>query len=442
MSTDYVLEHAWLKSGWEDEVCVRVAASGVVEKLEVGAKWGRTKVEGWVLPGFPNVHSHAFQWAMAGLSEYRTRERDSFWSWREQMYASLKGLDPDNYFHRARGLYRRMRQAGYTSVGEFHYVHHQEDGQPYSDLAAMGEAVVEAARAEGMPISLLPVLYQQGGFQGEPLVGAQRRFELSDDQFFEICQSLFSKYGTSDDVVIGMAFHSLRAVAANRLENIVDGFDSICGRGPIHIHVAEQIPEVEQCLAVTGRRPVELLYDSVNVDGRWCLVHATHLNDREQEMIAASGATVGICPVTEANLGDGIFPAERHFGRSGKWAIGSDSHIATDPFSELRMLEYGQRLFGHQRAVLSTPELSCGETLVAGAIENGSPVLGLPRSGIAESCPADWIVLDSKIIERGLTDPANSPPARSWTGRFSVNLDRFVKASLAAGTWVERDFDH
>lgn len=398
----YRLEWAWLEQGWERDVEVTVSPTGEIVALEPGRTDSTgLPVSGWVLPGMSNVHSHAFQWAFAGLTERRTSAEDSFWTWREQMYASLARLDPESYHALARQLYRQMRRSGYTAVGEFHYVHGQSDGSPYGELAAMSRAVIEAARAEGIAICHLPVLYQRGGFDGRELAGNQRRFFLSDDQFFDLCRELDREYRDDPHVVIGGAFHSLRAVAPERMRDWVSAFRGEFGRRPLHIHVAEQQGEVEACQRAHGCRPLELLFDSVEVNEDWCLIHATHASGSETEQLAESGATIGLCPTTEANLGDGIFSGAEYLAAGGRGlAIGSDSQISVAPFSELRLLEYGQRLRHQKRVVLADADGSCGQTLWRQAAEAGGRAIGLRTGRLAVGWRADWVVVDPERLKR------------------------------------------
>ncbi|HET7358834.1 MAG TPA: formimidoylglutamate deiminase, partial [Rhodanobacteraceae bacterium] len=323
----------------------------------------------WVLPGMPNLHSHAFQRAMAGLAERRGQGDDSFWSWRETMYAFAAALGPDDLQAIAAQLYVEMLKAGYTQVCEFHYLHHQPDGTPYADPAAMSLALVEAAREAGIGLTLLPVLYMRGGFDGRPLSPRQRRFGHDVDGFMALFERLRALHEPM--LRVGIALHSLRAVPEAAMREVLD---AVAGTGcPIHIHVAEQIGEVQDCLAVHNARPVEWLLDHAPVDARWCLVHATHLTDDELRRAAASGAVAGLCPTTEANLGDGLFPLAAWLDAGGTLGIGSDSHISVSPVEELRWLEYGQRLASRHRNVAARGAgKSVGETLWTAALAGGA----------------------------------------------------------------------
>ena len=304
----------------------------------------------WRLPGMPNLHSHAFQRAMAGLAERQSHPEDSFWTWRELMYRFAGRVTPDSQHAIACQLYAEMLEAGYTTVCEFHYLHHHPDGRPYDDPGEMSKALIAAARETGIRLTLLPVLYMAGGFDGRPLSDRQRRFGHSLDAYLALLQSLRAlQDGT---LRVGVALHSLRAVPEAAMRALLA---AIAGTPmPIHIHIAEQIGEVQECEALRGARPVEWLLGHADVDADWTLVHATHLDDAEVQGIAASGATVAICPTTEANLGDGLFPLRDFLAAGGQWGIGSDSHVSVSPVEELRWLEYGQRLASRRRNIAVT----------------------------------------------------------------------------------------
>jgi len=397
MNKPYWTERAWVDGRWMTDVQLSVDADGKIAALQAGAQRGDSiDLGGVVVPGIPNVHSHAFQWTFAGLSEFRTVQRDSFWSWREQMYQSVESLSPEEYYHRACQLFRIMLAAGYTEVGEFHYIHNQPDGHPYPQVAILADQLVQAAVDTGIAICMLPVLYQRGGFDGRPLAGAQRRFELSIEQLQTIAQDLQGKWGEEPGFRLGLAFHSLRAVDPDTIGPALERLTPLIGSAaPIHIHVAEQMAEVVDCQSHYGKRPVELLMERVHVDPRWCLIHATHMTEAECCRLAESGAVVGLCPTTEANLGDGLFPSADFIEAGGRISIGSDSHVALDPFAELRLLEYGQRLTTHRRAVLCDTEHSCGDRLLTEVLAGGTRALGQPGRGqIGLHQPANLLVLD------------------------------------------------
>ena len=320
---------------------------------------------------------------MAGLAERQTHPQDSFWTWRETMYRFAARMDPDSTYAVASQLYAEMLEAGYTSVCEFHYLHHAADGRPYADPAAMSRALITAARDAGIRMTLLPVLYMTGGFDGRALSARQQRFGHEVDGFLRLLQDLRS--GEDALLRIGCAFHSLRAVPEPAMREVLA---SLPAGAPLHIHIAEQIGEVQDCLSLRGARPVEWLQDNFEVDARWTLVHATHLTAAETTRLAASGATVAICPTTEANLGDGLFPLRAYLDAGGAWGIGSDSHISVSPVEELRWLEYGQRLATRQRNIaVGAGSSSVGETLLQGVLASARAATGHEGSG-------DYLLLD------------------------------------------------
>jgi formimidoylglutamate deiminase len=338
------------------------------------------------LPGMPNIHSHAFQRAMAGLGERHSHPTDSFWTWREQMYRFASRITPEAQYDIAAQLYGEMLEAGYTSVSEFHYLHHQPDGRPYADKAAMSRAIIQAARDTGIRLTLLPVLYMTGGFDGRPLSERQSRFGHSVDAYLDLFRTL--RREEDAQLRVGIALHSLRAVPEMAIRDVMD---AIGGKQlPIHIHIAEQLAEVEECKAVRGARPVDWLLANAPVDNRWTLVHATHLTPAEANGIAESGAVVALCPTTEANLGDGLFPLREFFDLDGRIGIGSDSNVSVSLVEELRWLEYGQRLITRERAVgVTVAEPSVGRCLFELAVAGGLQSCAQATQG------DDRIVLDA-----------------------------------------------
>lgn len=387
--TEFHADHAWSSQGWTGGVRLQFDDAG--DLRAVGSAARQAARARWLLPGMPNTHSHAFQRAMAGLAERQGDPRDSFWTWRERMYGFAGRITPESLHAIAAQLYAEMLEAGYTSVCEFHYLHHDIDGRPYADPAAMSLALVEAARETGIGLTLLPVLYMTGGFDGRPLGERQRRFGHEVDAFLALRERL---RGEEDaQVRAGIAFHSLRAVPEVAMRAVLD---ALAGEDlPIHIHIAEQVAEVEDCLALRGARPVQWLLDRMPVDGRWTLVHATHLDAAEVRGIARSGATVALCPTTEANLGDGLFPLRDYLDAGGGWSIGSDSHISVSPVEELRWLEYGQRLVSHRRNIaVGEAQPSTGAHLFAQALAGGARSAGRPVGALAPGHRADFIVLD------------------------------------------------
>jgi formimidoylglutamate deiminase len=340
----------------------------------------------WRLPGIANLHSHAFQRAMAGMAERMTHPSDSFWTWRETMYRMAARFDPDTLHAVAAQLYAEMLEAGFTAVCEFHYLHHAPDGRPYDDSAAMSRALIAAARETGIRLTLLPVLYMTGGFDGRPLNERQRRFGHDVEGYLRLFETLHREAG--ETLRVGCALHSLRAVPPDAMTSVLAALPP---DARIHIHIAEQIGEVQDSLAIRGERPVRWLLDHADVDARWTLVHATHLEVDEIVGIADSGATVAICPTTEANLGDGLFPLRDYLDANGAWGIGSDSHSSVSPVEELRWLEYGQRLITRHRNIAATAvSPSVGETLLRGVRTSAAQATGFAD----EALVGDMVTLD------------------------------------------------
>lgn len=385
------LAQALLPEGFAEDVTLTIA-DGVIARVETGAvpAAGTERLPGLALPGMPNLHSHAFQRGMAGLSEQRGAPEDSFWTWREVMYRFLDRLDPDDVQAIAAQAFVEMLEGGFTALAEFHYLHHDRDGRSYGDVAAMASAVAAAAGETGLGLTLLPVLYRFGNFGEAAPVHGQRRFVNDRDGYLRLVEASEQAIMHLPDARLGLAPHSLRAVALDDLNWLA----SLRPAGPLHIHVAEQMREVEDSLRIAGRRPVELLMDNVALDQRWCLIHATHLNDAERDGIARSGAIAGLCPITEASLGDGIFDGVRYAQAGGRLGIGSDSNIQIDAGAELRQLEYSQRLRDRRRALFAQPEASTGLALWRAACEGGAQACGRAIGRIAPGFRADIVTLD------------------------------------------------
>ena len=434
----YFAEHAWLPHGWSTDVRLDTAQGTLRYVQEDAARDGAEYLGRYVLPGMPNLHSHAFQRAMAGLAERQTHAEDSFWTWRETMYAFAGRVGPDELRAIAAQLYVEMLKAGYTQVCEFHYLHLQPDGRPYADATAMSHALIEAARESGIGLTLLPTLYLTGGFDGRPLSERQRRFGLEIDAYLHLVEKLRKMENST--LRVGIALHSLRAVPEAALHEVLD---SGLAAAPVHIHVAEQIGEVQDCLQLRDARPVEWLLDHAPVDTRWCLVHATHLSEQETRRLAESGAVAGLCPSTEANLGDGVFPLRAYLDAGGALGIGSDSHISVSPVEELRWLEYGQRLATRRRTIAvadATP--SVGESLWGDALYGGAQASGVDigalEGGDGEQAPrADLLVLDHDAPLLAARDSASVLDTFLFAG--NANLVRQV---MVNGETVVRDFRH
>lgn len=423
--------HLWQETQWRSNATFGVDGDG---KLAAAAGEFPEYLDGWVLPGMPNLHSHAFQRAMAGLAERRGPGDDSFWTWRETMYGFAERIDPGSLQAIAAQVYVEMLKAGYTQVCEFHYLHHQPDGTPYAQPEAMSLALIEAAREAGIALTLLPVLYMSGGFDGRALSPRQRRFGNDVDGYLQLLANL--RKHESHDVRVGVALHSLRAIPESAWRNVIE--QDALKTGPIHIHIAEQIGEVQDCLAKRGARPVEWLFDHAPVDPRWCLVHATHLTDKETTQLARSGAIAGLCPTTEANLGDGLFPLARYLQEGGRLGIGSDSHISISPIEELRWLEYGQRLSTRHRNVAArNAGDSVGETLWREALKGGSQAADLPIGELRAGKRADFIVLDKESPLLAARDERSVLDSFLFAGNTTP-----VRHVMAGGKWVVRDFQH
>ncbi|WNG36942.1 formimidoylglutamate deiminase [Archangium violaceum] len=386
-----------LTDGWAENVLLRFDDRGFIVAVERGAKPEGAQASGPVVPGMPNLHSHAFQRAMAGLAERAGRTEDDFWTWRDTMYRFLARFTPEGLQAVAALLYLEMLKTGYTSVAEFHYLHHDRAGTPYADRAENSLRIVAAARETGIRLTHLPTLYAHGGFGGRAPTEGQKRFLHTVEGLLGVVESVRRVTAKEPAVRVGLALHSLRAVTPEELREALAGMSALDARAPIHIHIAEQVKEVEDCLAWSGERPVQWLLNHVPVDARWCLVHATHLTSEEVTRLAASGAVAGLCPTTEANLGDGLFPAVDYLRQEGVFGVGSDSHISVSAPEELRLLEYGQRLVARRRNVLRVgSEDSVGAGLYRAAVAGGARALGLSAPGLEVGAPADLVVLDAE----------------------------------------------
>jgi formimidoylglutamate deiminase len=425
---------ALLPTGWAHDVVVDIGSDGVIRTVEIAfaAPVDAEHVQGALVPGMPNVHSHAFQRALAGLTERGGPSADNFWTWRTEMYRFLERIDPDEHEVIATQLFLEMLKAGYTSVAEFHYLHHDPVGRPYSNRAEMALRIRAAAAAAGIHLTLLPVFYAHSDFGGAPPLPAQRRFVHDLDAF----RRLFEGLGRQRVAPLGIAPHSLRAVTPPELAALIELASTRPGT-PVHIHAAEQRKEVDDCIAWSGARPVRWLLDHAEVDARWCIVHATHMNADEARSLAATGAVAGLCPTTEADLGDGVFPAVDYLGARGRIGIGGDSHVGVDPFLELRMVEGAQRLAREKRNVLVGDGESTGLTLYQAALEGGARAVGQPVGAIAAGRHADLLVLDgddpalAEQAAANLLDAAIFGPSR-----------RPVRDVMVGGRWVIGDGHH
>ena len=385
--------HALLPEGWAADVRIDVDGDGAIAAVTAGVPAADAERHpGVAVPGMPNLHSHAFQRGMAGLAERRGTMEGNFWGWRDVMYRFLAVLDPDDVAAIAAQAYVEMLESGFTAVAEFHYLHHAPDGGGYADPAEMAAAIGRAAAESGIGLTHLPVFYGFGRFGGGPVDPGQRRFVNRPDAFARLVEASRRALEGLPDAVVGIAPHSIRAVTAETLSAVV----AAAGPVPVHIHVAEQQREVDECLAWSGRRPVDWLHDEAAVDGRWCLVHATHVTAGEVSRMAASGAVAGLCPITEGNLGDGIFPLPPFLEAGGRFGVGSDSNVRIDVAEELRLLEYGQRLRDEVRNVVAGPPgHSTGRALYDRSLAGGAQALGRRIGALAPGYRADIVLLDA-----------------------------------------------
>ena len=425
-------EAALLPDGWAP--AVRLVLDGaLIASVERACSPHPTDARCAVaLPGIPNLHSHAFQRAMAGRAEAPGPSGDDFWSWRDAMYGLVDVVTPEDVAAIAAMAFVEMIEAGFTRVGEFHYLHHDRDGLPYGEPATMAHAIAAAAMEAGIGLTLLPVFYAHSGFGGAAPTPMQRRFINDIDAFARLHEGCAAAIERLDGAVLGIAPHSLRAVTPEELTDLL----VIAPRGPVHIHIAEQIAEVDACRVWSGRRPVEWLLDSAPVDDRWCLVHATHVDTPELAGMIKAGPVVGLCPVTEANLGDGIFPVAAFVDRGGVIGIGSDSNVRIDVAEELRLLEYGQRLSLRRRNVLARSIASTGRALLDRASAGGALALGASEPALSAGAPADIValapdregaagdeLLDSWIFARGSVDAVWRAGRQIVQGGRHINRD-------------------
>jgi formimidoylglutamate deiminase len=415
-----ILDQALLPGGWAMNVALDIEG-GTIAAVHSGASAeGRERIAGVTLPGLPNLHSHTFQRGMAGLAETRGPEGDSFWTWRQVMYRFLGKLTPDDVEAVAAFAMMEMLEGGFTALAEFHYLHHDADGRSYGDIAELSGRIAAAAQETGMGLTLLPVFYAQGGFGGAAPTEGQRRFINDVESYTRLLEGARKAVAGLDDAVVGIAPHSLRAVTPESLGEVV----AMAGERPVHIHIAEQVKEVEDCLAWSGQRPVAWLLDHAPVDRRWCLIHATHLDPQEVKGIASSGAVAGLCPITEANLGDGIFEGIDYLAAGGRFGVGSDSNIEISAPGELKQFEYSQRLKHRARNVLAEREgQSTGRSLYENALTGGAQALGRRIGAIAEGHRADLVVLD-----------ANHPDLAAVSGDRWLDSYVFVAGEAAIDT--------
>lgn len=434
---------AWVGGGWAQDVLLVAGPDGRWAQVQTGAsaadRHAAERLAGSALPGVVNAHSHAFQRAIAGLTEHGALGRDDFWSWRDRMYAAALRIAPQQLEAIAAFLYAELLQAGYTHVCEFHYLHNDVDGAPYADPLEMSLALVRAAQRTGMGLTLLPTLYMRSGFGAAGLSNDQRRFASTPDSVLRVAEAVRRMSGGDPLLTAGIAIHSLRAVDEGALREVA-GAARAAGM-PVHIHVAEQQREVDDCLKHHGQRPIERLLSLTPVDARWNLVHATQASDQELLAVARAGASIVLCPSTEANLGDGVFDLPTWLSAGGRWSIGSDSHVTRSWISELRLLEYSQRFVLRKRnvAALAAGKESTAGALFEGVVAGGSAAAGMPLQGFAPGQRADVVVLDDDapalagIPARHALDALlfSSPQAR-FTHVLAAGRDASLEAPAAS----------
>jgi formimidoylglutamate deiminase len=424
------------KEGWLTPTFVGVDESGIIKYLSNSAPQEGIAVEavqGFVLPGFQNAHSHAFQYAMAGLAEnHPAGIDDDFWTWREAMYQCALSVDPEQAEAIASILYAEMLRVGYTHVAEFHYLHHDKDGKPYSNLAEMGERMVAAAKNAGIKITLIPVFYQKGGFGQDPHPRQRRFISKTVDDYFQLLQTSESVVKDYQNASLGFSVHSLRAVDLNDIKTTFEqGSKSL----PFHIHVAEQKKEIADCLAYCDKRPMQWLLENLPVNERFHLVHSTHLDDDELKKLASSKANVVLCPSTEGNLGDGIFRMKEYVKLGGHWNIGTDSHIGLNPLEEFRMIDYRQRLITNHR---NTFEGDAAVYMVNESLHSGRKAMGLTSLNHFEvGKPFDAVVYNSQSHLIFETSEKNRLATIVYTSDSSRAIGTIVN-----GKWAVKNQHH
>lgn len=432
----YLAPLAYLPSGWQRNVCIEIDEHGFITQIipnHAGVQC--QKLTGAILPGMPNLHSHAFQRAMAGLGEQRLNPHDSFWSWREQMYQVALQITPEQLYVIAKSLYMEMLEGGFTSVAEFHYLHHDTNGKPYPGNDEMADAISRAATDAGIGLTLLPTLYSYSDFAMAPASDTQRRFIQTTEQYLTQLEKLKPLISTRSNQRLGGCFHSLRACTPEQINDVVAALPN---DWPLHLHLSEQMREVNRCLEIHQTTPLDWLSRAVEINARWCMIHATHITTSELELLAKSKAVAGLCPLTEASLGDGLYEVDHFLAQGGRIGIGSDSHISVDVTEELRMLEYGQRLKHQQRNFLASEQYpSTAERLLVASYQGGAQALAQPVGQLAQGQRADFIELDmsapylaSVNIEQLLD---------SWVFAHYKNT---IKSVMVAGKWQVKEHQH
>lgn len=437
---NYQFKGLLLNEGWMSPAYVHTDDNGIISYLSTQKEYGVNYeiVEGYAIPGFQNAHSHAFQYAMAGIAEHHKpgNSADDFWSWREAMYKVALSIAPDELQAIAAMLYSEMVQHGYTHVAEFHYLHHDKNGQPYSNLAEMGERLVAASKQAGIKITLVPMFYQQGGFGMKPQDHQRRFISSTIDEYYQLLEATKKAVTSETHATHGFGIHSLRAVHPDDIKSTLREVDR---QLPIHIHIAEQLKEIEDAKAYLKARPVEWLLDNNEVNNQYHLVHATHLTEQETKGIAQSGANVVLCPSTEGNLGDGIFPLHSYQAHGGYWSIGTDSHVGLNPLEELRILDYGQRLTSHQRNTFTgTDGGDSATTAYNQSLISGRKAMGNHNAAYFEiGQPLDAAIYDASVPLLNTSTKDNILTSIIYCGEATWNLGTIVN-----GQWIVKEGIH
>jgi formimidoylglutamate deiminase len=431
----YTFKALLTENGWIENAAVQLDTQGTIISIATTTTPQGEYINGYALPGFQNAHSHAFQYAMAGLAELHsgTGVQDDFWSWRNAMYGLALTLSPEQMEAVAAMLYSEMARHGYTAVAEFHYLHHNKNGNPYPNLAEMGARLVAAAKRAGIRITLVPMFYQQGGFGQAPVERQKRFISNTIDDYYKLLEATKKVVEDEPHANVGVGIHSLRAV---KPEDVIAVCNALDGSLPFHIHVSEQLKEIEDCLAFHNKRPVQWLLDNVSMNHNYHLVHATHLDENEVNGIAKSGANVVLCPSTEGNLGDGLFSFEAYKNAGGNWSIGTDSHVGLNPLEELRILDYGQRLISHKRTTFVTPDSGdSGFNAIKMAWQSGRKAMGAPHEQFfAVGQPFDAVVMKATAPLIATTALRNL----SNTLVYSADVSD-VLGTIVSGKWVSKE---
>ena len=444
MSTILEVEHLHQPDGWLSPGYLGIGADGRITSVSGEKPKGHPveRLRGFGVPGLSNLHSHAFQRALAGRTEFVTaaRAEDNLWTWRKEMYRLVDRLTPENYEAIAALVYLEMLQFGMTGVCEFHYVHHQPGGRSHANPAEMSDRLIAAASRTGLGLTLLPVLYAHGGI-GKPVEETQKRFVHSVDDYLKLIETLRTRRAGNPGLNVGLALHSLRAVTADEARAALAGMDAMDPDARLHIHVSETTHEVAEVEAGLGARPIQWLLDNTGLGERWCLVHATHMDASEIAGAAASGAVAGICPLTEATMGDGFFALPEYHGAGGAWGIGTDSHYSTSTAEELRILECGKRLELRRRNVIARPRdgqaVHSGRTLFDTALAGGERASGQGGGALVAGRRADLVMLDPD--SHVLLGHGPETVLDAWILGGTQNPVRDV---MVAGRWVIRDGRH